>query len=130
MDFLIFSGPGQVTVMKGLCFFFTCQTHQFWSQMDPDLQIRPVLDIFTCPFLISGLYFPLNQPEMDFYVIFRSKIAKCLKKLLFFTLNLHKMCVSGRIWAELKARNDENKLKYVSRRLSWWSKSILKPKVV
>ena len=98
--------------------------------MDPDLQIRPVLDIFTCPFLISGLYFPLNQPEMDFLRHFQVQNCQMPQKLCFFALNLHKMCVSGRIWAELKARNDENTSKYVSRRLSWWSKSILKPKVV
>ena len=72
----------------------------------------------------------LNKVEMDFLRHFHVQNCQMLQKLSFFTLNLHKMCVSGRIWAELKARNDENTSKYVSRRLSGWSKSILKPKVV
>ena len=80
---------------------------------------------------------------LDFWALFSPKstgngflrhfqVQNCQmpQKLCFSALNLHKMCVSGRIWAELKARNDENTSNYVSRRLSWWSKSILKPKVV
>ena len=71
---------------EGTLNFFTCQTRQFWSQMDPDLQIRSVLDIFTCPFLISGLYFSLNQPEMDFSRHFSGpKLPNASKVMVFFS---------------------------------------------
>ena len=72
----------------------------FELQNRPRPQRKTFLDIFWRVFIISGLYFAWNRPEMHFLRHFWVKISQMPQKWSFFALNLHKKCNSGRFWAK------------------------------
>ena len=87
MDFSSLKGAGQVTVTKEVWTHFTRQK----PILVPDgsrPQRKAFLDIFWRAFIISGLYFAWNRPEMHFLRHFRVKISQMPQKWSFFSLNL------------------------------------------
>ena len=99
MDFLSLKGAGQVTVTKEVWTYFTRQKPILVPD-GPRPQRKTFLDIFWRVFIISGLYFAWNRPEMHFLRHFWVKISQMPQKWSFFALNLHKKCNSGRFWAK------------------------------
>ena len=97
--FFIILGAGQVTVTKEIWTYFTRQKPILVPD-GPRPKRETILDIFWRVFIIYGIYFAWNWPEMHFLRHFWVKISQMLEKWSFFPLNLHKKCNSGRFWAK------------------------------
>ena len=95
--FFIILVAGQVTVTKEVWTYFTRQKPILVPD-GPRPQRKTFLDIFWRAFIISGLYFAWNRPEMHFLRHFWVKIFQMPQKWSFFALNFHKQCNSGRFW--------------------------------
>ena len=78
IDFSSLKGAGQVTVTKEVWTYFMRQKPILVPD-GPRPQRKTFLDIFWRIFIISGLYFAWNRPEMHLLRHFESKSPKCLK---------------------------------------------------
>ena len=90
---------GQVAVTKEVWTYFTRQKPILVPD-GPRPQRKIFVDIFWRVFIIYGLYFAWNWPEMHFLRHFWVKISQMPQNWSFFALNLHKKCNSGRFWAK------------------------------
>ena len=128
-DFSSLKGAGQVTVTKEVWTYFTRQKPILVPD-GPRPKRETFLDIFWRVFIIYGIYFAWNWPEMHFLRHFWVKISQMPQKWSFFALNLHKKCNSGRFWAKKSPERMKKHIKISEKvfrgglGLSWSSKEV------